>query len=70
MAKRKLFKVKKLIIPEWGSTEVEFTKYFIASKEETVRSIVLNRYGGDNHCYSMDRMVVKFEITQLKVEVL
>jgi hypothetical protein len=64
---RKLFKVEKRIVPEWGASEKVFVKYFLACQEDTVRSVVYERYGKPHYC-EYDRQEVDYEITEVEFE--
>jgi hypothetical protein len=70
----KLFKVEKRIVPEWGETETEWVKYFLAHSQETVDSVVRDRYGFNgrlNHYYDYDREEFRITITEIEdVEIL
>jgi hypothetical protein len=68
--KKKVFRVQKIHNPEYGrSSYVEFTKYFLANKEDTVRTIVEKRYGAEGWC-DYDREEIVYDIKKIKVEIL
>ena len=67
--KPKLFKVTRVIVPEWGETQTEWEKYFLAGSEETVRAVVESRYGRPTY-YRYDEAELKYYYSEEEFEVL
>ena len=63
----KIFIVKCCAIPEYGKTQVEWTRYFSAPDIEVVREHVYDIYGKP-HYYKIDRIEIVYEILENEVE--
>lgn len=64
----KLFKVTKVVRPEWGTTTVDFEKYFTAQSKETVYAVMRDRYGSLKHYCSYDRCEEEIVIEEVEFE--
>lgn len=65
---RKLFKVQKWERPEWGQDRLLWTKYFLASKKETVEEVLTARHGKLKSYCQYDRCEVVTTIEECEFE--
>jgi hypothetical protein len=66
---QKLFRVEKVLVPEWGKSTTEFTRYFVATSRHSVEVIVRERFGRGGWS-QWDRCETRFEIEEVPVEIL
>lgn len=70
LMEQKLFKVVKMSHHEMGLSTTVWTKYFFASKKETVEEILRSRYGKLSKWYDYDRTEEEITVTEVECEVL
>ena len=62
------FKAEKWSHPEWGKSELIWTKFFLADTKDIVLEILRQRYGKLRHYYSTDRCEEVIDVEEFKYE--